>query len=440
MIDITTKLHDKLSVEFKLGFSADGSATGEDSLIGMWIFVPDSLDINPSTFTKADFYRHLKSNVRLITPRYSLEEITEGPLSNVLEAAGTELEHQVKMYTAIAKSAVRDGASSVISGDMPMDSYTSGVRSVLGSYDRMPSCEAVGLCREFLISTAIHHSFKILDAGVHASDAAGLIRETNKLRDRYGYKKVTGDGSYLYRQGVLKKYVEHHLYLRAPRKKDGVLAEQAYYSVAAGLAMIFATIVAWSFQRTFGNLTWPLFIALIISYMMKDRIKELMRFWFAHRVGSRYFDKKAEIQYEGQRIGTLKEAFDFIGREKVPEEVVRIRNDRRSYAQYSHDDYEKVMLYRMKVHMDSGKIQGSTYAYNGVNDIIRLQMSSFLRMMDNPVSLVETVLPDGTPSTVECRKEYHMNIVLQCVHGGTVDWQHFRLRMTKDGIESIEKV
>ncbi len=47
MIDIKAKIHDKFSVEFKVGFVADGER-GNDFAINTWIFLPNSLDINPA--------------------------------------------------------------------------------------------------------------------------------------------------------------------------------------------------------------------------------------------------------------------------------------------------------------------------------------------------------------------------------------------------------
>lgn len=33
-------------------------------------------------------------------------------------------------------------------------------------------------------------------------------------------------------------------------------------------------------------------IVLVISYMLKDRIKDLLRYYFAHKLGNKYYDKK----------------------------------------------------------------------------------------------------------------------------------------------------
>ena len=69
MIDILTKIHDRFSIEFKMGFRTRPRQRSGDFSVYMWIFVPNSLDINPSTYPKSKFYRDVKSNVRLITPK-----------------------------------------------------------------------------------------------------------------------------------------------------------------------------------------------------------------------------------------------------------------------------------------------------------------------------------------------------------------------------------
>ena len=447
MIDVKTKIHDRRSLEFKIGFSTSDSSPAGEFLIGMWIFVPESLDINSSTYSKDDFYRDLKSNVRLITPSFSLAELAAPdsvPMSNVLGAAPERLEHQIKMYTAIAKSAVRDAAAEICDGGGDCAQFISGVRALIESYGRMPACEAMDVCREFIYTTVIHQSFKILEQFPDEASLTSLIRELGRERRQLGYETVDAKNpspTYLYRQSLIKKYVEHHLYLSARKKKDAVLVEQAYYSVAAGLAMLFATVVAWAFQRTFGNLTWPLFIALIISYMMKDRIKELMRFYFAHKIRSRYFDKKADICRNGRKMGSLKEAFDFIAASRVPAEVMECRNGSRRYGTSLRVTAEEVMLYRKKVSIDSSVIsEGRTYEYNGVNDIIRLHIGSFLRMMDNELVKVERIDSSGMISTVDCPREYHINIVLQCEQNGSVEYRHFRLYLNSAGLQRVEKI
>ena len=71
MIELITKIHDKFTLEFKVGFNTNQEERPtkySDYVMNTWIFVPNSLDINAAKYSKDDFYRDLKSGVRLITP------------------------------------------------------------------------------------------------------------------------------------------------------------------------------------------------------------------------------------------------------------------------------------------------------------------------------------------------------------------------------------
>jgi len=77
MIDIKVKIHDKYSFEFKISFIVDGLKKEDlnEFSINTWLFVPNSLDVNISTYSKEQFFKDVKSNVRLITPTFSLKQI-----------------------------------------------------------------------------------------------------------------------------------------------------------------------------------------------------------------------------------------------------------------------------------------------------------------------------------------------------------------------------
>ena len=78
MIDIKAKKHDRFTVEFKLGYNINQNIVQSDFIVNTWIFVPHSLDVNPSTYSKERFYRDILSHIRLITPVFLLNEIVEG--------------------------------------------------------------------------------------------------------------------------------------------------------------------------------------------------------------------------------------------------------------------------------------------------------------------------------------------------------------------------
>lgn len=471
MIALKPKIHDRYSIEFKMGFVADSQPEESDFMVGMWIFVPSSLDITPATFTHAEFYRFVKSNIRLITPHFKLSEIVGGdavPLMNVTSASDDDYEYQLKFFSAIVKSSVRDSRDAILSApeaerEAMSVRFASDVHEIFSTMDRLRSvspgvghAECHDWCDEFLCNVVAQYSMAIYEAGTgrhgilqkqgRPASIASLLHEIDERRIANGYGRAdsddyNGNKEFIHRRGVLKKYVESLLYLRVPKKRDGVLVEQAYYSFAAGMAMIFATVVAWAFQRHFGNLTWPLFIALIISYMLKDRIKELMRFWFAHKVSDKYFDNKAKMSIHGTKIGSLKEAVDFIPSSKVPEEVDAMRNGSHLFSAENGFADENIILYRKKVHLDFDKMQKvSTYNFDGVNDIIRLQVRPFLRKMDDPDQTFYIIGEDDNLKPVTCKKDYFVNIILQYSYGNTTEYKRFRLDLDRDGIKGMEEI
>ncbi|QIZ77446.1 hypothetical protein [Ferrimonas lipolytica] len=58
---------------------------------------------------------------------------------------------------------------------------------------------------------------------------------------------------------------------------SGRFAQQLIFGIAAASAMAFATGIAFATQRAFGNFTTPFFFSLVVSYIFKDRLKELGR-------------------------------------------------------------------------------------------------------------------------------------------------------------------
>jgi hypothetical protein len=129
MISIQAKKHDNFSVEFKFGFNTKEDGVSDDFSVNAWIFVPNSLDINAENYGKKQFYRDIKSNIRLITPVYlirdiaqetslplkSLQRVLENVLSNPQPSDMDAYEYHLKMFAAIFKSALRDLAAHISS-------------------------------------------------------------------------------------------------------------------------------------------------------------------------------------------------------------------------------------------------------------------------------------------------------------------------------------
>ncbi|HOP13178.1 hypothetical protein [Lentimicrobium sp.] len=484
MIEDLVKIHDKFSVEIKLGFYARRKQPVSDFAVNTWIFIPNSLDINRGTYQKADFYRDLKSNIRLITPSYLLRDIAdkEKPPFSLLENAlqqlasdpsrtrTAEYEYHIRMFVSIVKSSLREEIQHILENgldedlDYLVDNFDNCINNIAANFRSLKRIINVpSISRElmnyyffgdeFLSNLFEQHAFKLIDGLKKKGHLTGDIREKIMalIHAEINYKKEKGyqvvekespnrNRNLVFRLSLLKKYAENELFLNTNQRRDGVWIEQVYLSIAAGLSMVFATAVAFSFQQKYGNFTMPFFVALVVSYMLKDRIKELTRYYFAHKLGRRFFDHRTDISLSEHEIGWSKESMVFVPESKVPGEVLKIRDRSAILEADNRNNREKIILYRKLIRLNRQSLdECSLYPTSGMNDIIRFNVSNFIHKMDNPIVPLYSPGNNDEIETVKGEKMYYINLVLQFKNEDQLDYKRYRIVLNRKGINEIEK-
>ena len=376
------------------------------------------------------------------------------------------------MFAAIFKSALRDQAAhiraarSLDSAGYLVEDYVKSSSEILKKFRALYQIIDVPtvsdrtrsyfrLCDEFMSHVVELRTTRIIRAidssmnpAAYADIRKGFMElimseRRYKVSNDYGilHNDPEHDRQLVYHHGMLKKFIESELYIRLDKKKDGVAVQQIYYSIAAGVAMIFATAVGWYSQMKYGNITWPLFVVLVVSYMLKDRIKDLLRYYFAHRLGNKYYDKKASIVIGKTKVGQMKEGFDFISMSRTPQEVMALRNNASSVEDEPRVFDEKILLYRKHLTIDDVVLKSvDEYPMRGVNEIMRLHLTRFTQKMDNPQVPVDMVDENGDIRCIDVQKIYYVNIVFQLQHDGSVEYHHFRITMTRNGVQDVRRM
>lgn len=482
MIDVETKIHDKFSIEFKIWFSGQESSKKNDFSLNSWIFVPNSLDVNKNTYDKERFYKDMRSNIRLITPVFKLNDIVENqaiPLNNVKTSFQNilnensdknliDLEFQLKLFGAIFKSAVRDNVNSINSNIKNPNAaehcfnYIDGVKTIFKKYRELYSLakkthdeniiSLYAFTDEFMSHQVEMRTIRIIKSIDKQKDTsldkarkhiADFIIKEQEYKRKQGYKlaaknKDDSNKELLYRRSLLKKYIESSLYLKIDKTEDGKAIQQVSFSLAAGLAMLVYSLVALIFQKHFGSYPALIFILLVAAYVLKDRIKDLTRWIFAKKLKDKYFDIRNDISIKKKKIGWIKEGVDFITDEKVPAEIMKMRN--RSQLETNNDFFdEKIILYRKKVSIDNEMLKNHyDYDFKGINDISRFNINYLKKRMDNPVVPVDYIDDNMEIKTVSAERVYTLIFILQCITGDSVQYKAFRMTANRDGIISIE--
>ena len=471
MIHIKPKIHDSNTLEFKVGFLPNDGKAHDDFYMNTWIFIPERLDVNRHTYSKDTFYCDTLSYLRLITPRYELRELTDEhslPFTRIKQACQRpvndqkEFENEVKMYASIVKSSVRDAYLKIshqsnedVQYSLACDlveqvkavaqMYRSLRHILLESDDGKQVTVFYDFGDEFISNIIEQHLGRIVkllnprerSSGPLLSMLTQMLDSEHKYRKSRNYldveaKSADDNRQFVYHASQLKKYIESNLYLPTHKRRNTAFLEQVAFSVAAGISMVFATVVSFAFQQTYGNFTLPFFIALVISYMFKDRIKDLIRNYFAHGLGSRFYDYLITIRVGLRKIGKVS-----------PQDVSRHVNEKRARKNplvVNRGVDEQVIQYRKRVHLRRKAVdQLSAYPINGINNIVRFNLAGFMRKMDNPTVPLYVNQGDAACHYTDGDKSYYLNFVIQCKYEDKSEYKRYRVCLRRDGIQSIEE-
>jgi hypothetical protein len=246
----------------------------------------------------------------------------------------------------------------------------------------------------------------------------------------------------IYRKSILKKFMSSVLYLKTATEKEGLILEQILFGIAAGLSMLFATSVAFYSQLRYGSIGATVFTILIISYMFKDRIKEILRTYFSKKIQKKLFDYKTTLfTGEKENIGWVKEVFFFAKEDKIPQEILKIRNKDHLTEIENEGMGETIAVYLGNVNLLSKKLIDlyKDYTMEGVNNIMRYDISRYLQKMDNPKKSL-FILQNQGHKEIYGKRVYHLNIVIKYISKLSSDFKHYRIVMNRDGIRRIEEV
>ena len=377
------------------------------------------------------------------------------------------------MFSAIYKSAIRDQLAYIYKAAQAEEKerlvtcFLKDISEILAKYRNLakiikaPTVEVVVynyylFGDEFMTNLTEKELFNLIDKFNHLNESelrAKILPLVLVILEKEQLHKVVNkyitvqpespdcNKEIVFRLDALKRYVESDLFINAKKKRDGRVAEQVYYSIAAGLSMVFATAIAFSIQLKYGNFTMPLFVALVVSYMLKDRIKELMRYYFAQKISAKYYDNKTTINVIENEIGFSKESFDFIEEVNVPKDIIRVRNRIPLIEAENRYAKEKIILFRKTVQIDRKLLDKSTnYNIDGVVEIVRFNLLSLMRNTDNPEVPLFVLDKDEKAQKIMAVKNYYLNIIIQFKHDDDEQYIRYRVGFNRVGINSLSEL
>ncbi len=478
------RIRDRYQFEIKLNYPLPERVNKITYEVEVYFYLPPSLGINRDTYDKERFYDDLQCHVRLKTPEVGLQELARqdrGPLQR-LRAAVLRLEtdaspaalrvyeYQVKLFCCTLKSSLREHVQAVRNAIGPeerarlVEAFSASVQEIRAVYHdlgqglrergSLAGVSAVyRFADEYMSLVVEEHTYQLLGSIRHGAETAdgdanlvALARCELDHRRRQRYASIAhadGDNEeFVFRRSVLKKYTSDVLFLSARTKPGGRFLRETLFGVAAGVSMIFATAVLFLSQSIYGPITAPVFVALVVSYIFKDRIKELLRLALSRRASRLIYDHRTKFYNDPHDcLGVCKESADFMDEGKVPSIISTIRN--RAHITDIEDTWikERLIRYRKQVTLRARRIRElyGRQEIRGVNDIMRFNVVDFVRRTGPPEKPIPTLADDEVRHLVGDRV-YHLNLILKYQLEESAIYERFRVVLNRNGIKRIDRV
>ncbi len=470
--EVNISIHDKYQLEFKIVCPIRKESKLNDYYADSFFFLPRNLAVNPHSYTGKEFYNDLSEYIRFKTPAVNLHELakennaTLKRLSDSISAmpGKEEFSRHLKMYCSIVRSAFRDNVSHLLA--MPpaehsaaLTLYLADSMRVLKKYRKLRKkllshperLELYDLVDEFLSITFNRCIYRLRNAlppdpALQKKLAEHAFREIKyrRVKNCPSVPEAEKDNSeLLYRESTLKKAMGSILFLKVATRKDGVLIENILLGIAAAIAMIFVTGIAFLWRGLFlEEFSLSFFIVWVVAYMFKDRIKSQLQLLCINKRSRYAYDYRQKV-YDGlgNEIGICREGFRHCdGSDLNDSELLRVRNRTTLSRLEDGSLNENVLVYRKKIELfgDGCKNIFQEFDVNGIVNIYRFNIRHWLYKMDNPKQTI--FLSDGKQiRPIKAFRDYHVNIVLRYGEkGGKEEYIRYRLVLCRSGIRKLE--
>ena len=482
MIKSKIEIHDKFSVIIDVTYDTISKRKKSRYTTLTYLFLPDSLNVNGKTYPATKFYNDVRLFLKYDTPNYTLSELSHGEgnlLTNLTKNAKIVLKtksdqnlsrfkNQVKMFAATFSSLLREETDSLIKrkeiSNNDVIAFLGKIKLILSEFRAIASVIKESSLKDIhknvvfyadehmsnvieLELMQLFNSFKNRKIGANSLELiVALIESEQKYKKQKNYvspkDKNVNPEDLLYKRNRLKKYIESVFFLYQDIRKDGAAFEQTVLALAAGLAMVFSTAVAFYYQQVYGNFTMPFFIALVVGYMLKDRIKGSVSQLFVSKSNSFFYDYKIKVTNAlNNKIGVIKEKFSFVSLKNLGPKVKKHRQKDMVIGISERSLNEQIIEYKKKVTIYPKKFGNDLSDENilGLTDITRLNFHRFIQYMDDPKKDY-ILVKKGEVYMKAANKVYNINIIQKYYTEEGIEFSRYRVIMNRNGIKRIEKV
>ena len=484
------KRHGDFQIEFKIRYPVKKERSRYN--FEFYIFSPQVLAVDRTGYGIKSFLKDIKLMTRLSTPDISLgglirPECSESPLNRIklqldrivsgmepdenkviyeLRTCANIIRVQMRKNRYFLKKKIEKGEDSELMGKWLLDfidkiekfllKYRS-LKKVFLNPDISEKMYSAFCWADESISLNIQREMSIIciifDISPKRTDYRNrimmMLKNELEYRKKQKYESInekekkrdnTADGI-IYRENILKKWSQSALYLTKNRSTKPFNAGQIIAGAAAAAAMSFAVIATLLTNKFFSESTYIWALAVVIAYILKDRIKEILKSGF-RIMFPKVIPDRMNILIDPsvkKRIGHSKSYVGF----STSDDISRKIRIARGWEKKTFKDLlppENVIIYRHEILLNGKEIYNHHQRLDAVDEIIRFELSRFLQLMDNPNQVYYSVDNDKVKKKKQ-RRTYHLNLITLMKNEKTQDERliHHRIILNRNGIIRLEK-
>lgn len=470
-----------------------------------YFYIPADLGINAQTYTANQFYRDLISRIEAEPPDFATDELLANESlafslpairhsiaaarKHGKRAAAHDLTRQLRTYAAQTRASMRKQTNrlkeelkrhrgslhqlDVVAQDITK-LFTNFVEQTVNLIDEFRSLrddlvdpallphfldsftwadEYLSICCEADFTRLIEHIDRDRSAQ-HALQEVRLrlaerVTSEQEHRRKAGYATVhSNEGrseQFIYRAGVLVKYVYSIFALETRRDEEGEQVKEFGAAIAAAVAMFFAAVASAAIQTRYGINSTPFVLAIVLSYVVKDRIKEWLKRFFSSRMARWLADYTTRINDPETQlmVGKCREAMSFVSASSIPPAVFKARHKDSSRRIEIESKPEVILKYDKQVILHPARVNKLFNHSVQMVDITRYNVSELLLRADQPSRKLRVYSSDDDVVLKEdFYKTYHMNVVFELSSNDQPSTVIGRIRVVFDrsGILRVEEV
>ncbi len=468
-------IHDKKQFELKLEYLIEGKKTTSHNLDVFYVF-PNNLDINVRTFRSEQFYESLQNYIRIKIPEYSLAELANSnaaiyddfnSLDGTLKKAEVKkLMQALKLFACILYSAVRDHyRSRSFTSEHVVSDFLHYMQAAMLNFRRsregLKKCNSKKVLKVYKLvdehnSIALEHYYFALLENLKTEEkelfkqfktpVLDLIRSEQLYREEMFSDAVTGtkeqNEAFLETKNSLKKYVQSVLFLNKEDTRQSRRLEQLAFSIAAGIAMIFATGMIVILELSTAHISYTTFSLFVLSYMFKDRLKDWIKSYFQKKIQGRFFDFITTITTEEDKVvANIKRNFKFIGKNELPQYLSYVKPLAWMPKLELSWGMHTIIHYQNKIQILNKELRNtySSHKVGGIVEIFRFNIEPFTKKIDDSNEEIFVLDKDGYKG-MKTMRTYHFYLIVKESGEGISFSNLWKIEFNRSGIQSVNAV